>query len=110
LFCKSKGLAYKELTEFDTNVINEVDILYMARVQKERFTDIMEYEKVKNVYTLRNAMLDHSKENLRVLHPLPRVNEIDMDVDFNPKAYYFKQAQNGLYVRQAMICNALGLM
>jgi len=110
LFCKSKGITYKELTEFDTNVINEVDILYMTRVQKERFTDIMEYEKVKNVYTLRNAMLDHSKENLRVLHPLPRVNEIDMDADFNTKAYYFKQAQNGLYVRQAMICNALGLI
>lgn len=110
IFCKERGIHYKELTEFDTSVINEVDILYMTRVQKERFTDIMEYEKVKNVYTLRNVMLENAKDNLRVLHPLPRVNEIDMDVDSNPKAYYFTQARNGLYVRQAMICNALGLI
>ena len=82
----------------------------MTRVQKERFTDAMEYEKVKNVYTLRLDMLNGSKENLRILHPLPRVNEIDMEVDSSPKAYYFEQARNGLYARQAMICNALGLI
>jgi aspartate carbamoyltransferase len=110
LICEKMGIHYEECTDFDADVINEVDILYMTRVQKERFTDVMEYEKVKNVYTLRNAMLENSKDNLRVLHPLPRVNEIDMDVDNNPKAYYFTQARNGLYVRQAMICNALGLI
>ena len=81
----------------------------MTRVQRERFTDLMEYERVKNIYTLRNSMLATSKDNLRILHPLPRVNEIAYDVDSNPKAYYFQQAQNGLYARQAIICNALGI-
>jgi aspartate carbamoyltransferase catalytic subunit len=110
LFCDQHHIAYKEQSEFDTEVINNADILYMTRVQKERFTDAMEYEKVKNIFTLHNSMLDNAKENLRILHPLPRVNEIDMDVDQNPKAYYFDQARNGLYVRQAIICDALGLI
>ena len=61
----------------------------MTRVQRERFTDLMEYERVKNVYILRNKMLEHTRLNLRILHPLPRVNEIALDVDDNPKAYYF---------------------
>ena len=69
----------------------------------------MEYEKVKNVYILRNAMLANAKENMRILHPLPRVNEIDVDVDENPKAYYFEQARNGVFARQAIISKALGL-
>ena len=81
----------------------------MTRVQRERFADIMEYERVKDLYSLRAAMLDDSKPNLRVLHPLPRVNEIDPDVDDNPKAYYFDQARNGLYARQAIICKALNI-
>jgi aspartate carbamoyltransferase catalytic subunit len=110
VFCDKNNIKYTEQTEFDADVINQADILYMTRVQKERFTEVMEYEKVKNVYTLHNQMLEHSKENLRILHPLPRVNEIDMDVDCNPKAYYFDQARNGLYVRQAIISNALGLI
>ena len=110
IFCDKNHIVYTEQTEFDADMINQADILYMTRVQKERFTDAMEYEKVKNVYTLHNRMLDHSKQNLRILHPLPRVNEIDMDVDCNPKAYYFDQARNGLYVRQAIISNALGLI
>lgn len=110
LFCHESGIPYEEKAEFSTDIIKDVDILYMTRVQKERFTDAMEYEKVKNVYTLRLDMLNGSKDNLRILHPLPRVNEIDMDVDSSPKAYYFEQARNGLYARQAMICNALGLI
>jgi aspartate carbamoyltransferase catalytic subunit len=110
IFCNNHTIPYVEKADFDAEVINEVDILYMTRVQKERFTDVMEYEKVKNVYTLHNNMLEGSKDNLRILHPLPRVNEIDMDVDANPKAYYFEQAKNGLYARQAIICNALGLI
>ena len=80
-----------------------------AHMRGERFTDIMEYERVKDLYTLHNAMLDDSRDNLRILHPLPRVNEIALDVDDNPKAYYFTQAKNGLYTRQALICNALGI-
>ena len=108
-FCDRQGIKYTEHTDFSTEVINTSDIIYMTRVQRERFTDIMEYERVKDIYTLRNAMLADSKPNLRILHPLPRVNEIAYDVDDNPKAYYFQQAQNGLYARQALICNALGI-
>ena len=90
-------------------VIDSSDIIYMTRVQRERFSDVMEYEKVKNLYTLHNAMLATSKPNLKILHPLPRVNEINIDVDDNPKAYYFEQARNGLFARQAMICRCLGI-
>ena len=108
-FCDKNGIKYTEHTDFSADVINSSDIIYMTRVQRERFTDIMEYERVKNLYTLHNAMLDDSRDNLRILHPLPRVNEIDYDVDDNPKAYYFQQAQNGLYARQAIICKALGI-
>ena len=107
--CKENGIEYHEHTEFSPEVINASDILYMTRVQRERFTDIMEYERVKNLYTLRNSMLADSKPTLRILHPLPRVNEIDRDVDDNPKAYYFEQARNGVYARQAILTNALGI-
>ena len=109
IFCDKHGIEYHEYTDFSQEVINETDILYMTRVQRERFTDLMEYERVKNLYTLHNSMLDGSKDNLRILHPLPRFNEIAYDVDKNPKAYYFKQAQNGLYARQAIICKVLGI-
>ena len=108
-YCDKLGIAYAEHHDFTEEIINQADILYMTRVQRERFTDLMEYEKVKNVYTLRNAMLENSKPNLRILHPLPRVNEIAYDVDDNPKAYYFEQAKNGLYARQAIICKVLGI-
>ncbi|MBP5667127.1 MAG: aspartate carbamoyltransferase, partial [Salinivirgaceae bacterium] len=73
------------------------------------FADPLEYEKVKNVYILRNSMLENTKPNMKILHPLPRVNEISTDVDDNPKAYYFEQAQNGVYTRQAIICKVLQL-
>ncbi len=109
IFCDEHNIPYQEHSDFSEEVINQADILYMTRVQRERFTDLMEYEKVKNVYTLHNSMLDNSKENLRILHPLPRVNEIAYDVDNNPKAYYFQQAKNGLFARQAIICKVLGI-
>ena len=105
----NSGIPYHEHQEI-TDAINEADILYMTRVQKERFSDPIEYEKVKNVHILRNSMLERSKPNLRVLHPLPRVNEIDVDVDENPKAYYFEQAKNGMYTRMAIIASILGLV
>lgn len=108
-FCDKHNIKYYEHTDFSEEVINQTDILYMTRVQRERFTDLVEYEKVKNVYILRNKMLENSKENLRILHPLPRVNEIAYDVDENPKAYYIEQARNGLYARQAIICDVLGI-
>ena len=81
----------------------------MTRVQRERFTDMMEYERVKNVYILKAKMLENTKPNLRILHPLPRVNEIAYDVDDTPQAYYFQQARNGLYARQAILCDVLGI-
>ena len=108
-YCDVNGMKYVEHKDFSQDVINSSDIIYMTRVQKERFTDILEYERVKDLYSLHNSMLDDSRDNLRILHPLPRVNEINYDVDDNPKAYYFSQARNGLFARQAIICNALGI-
>lgn len=108
-FCEKEGISYSEHTDFNQAVIDTSDIIYMTRVQRERFTDIMEYEKVKDLYRLRNSMLDTARNNLKILHPLPRVNEIDRDVDDNPMAYYFQQAGNGLFARQAIICRALGV-
>ena len=108
-FCRAEGIDFVETTEFSSEVINASDIIYMTRVQRERFTDPLEYERVKDLYTLHDYMLADSKDNLRVLHPLPRVGEIDPDVDDNPKAYYFEQAHNGLFARQAIITRALGI-
>jgi aspartate carbamoyltransferase catalytic subunit len=98
----ARGLPFTEHTDLTEN-FNDTDILYMTRVQRERFLDPMEYEKVKNVYVLKNSMLKHTRENMRILHPLPRVNEINADVDNNPKAYYFEQARNGVYTRMAIM-------
>ncbi|HHV85566.1 MAG TPA: aspartate carbamoyltransferase [Petrimonas sp.] len=109
LFCDKLEIPYKEYTDFSPDAVNSADILYMTRVQRERFTDLMEYEKVKNVYILHNEMLNDSKANLKVLHPLPRVKEINQDVDDNPKAYYFQQAKNGVFTRQAIICDLLDI-
>lgn len=108
-YIKEAGLEYQQTTDIN-DIINDVDILYMTRVQRERFGDHLEYERVKNAYILHNNMLDKSKPNLKILHPLPRVNEINTDVDGSEKAYYFEQAQNGVYVRQALIATILGLV
>ncbi len=108
-FCDRNGIKYSEHTDFGPGVINSTDILYMTRVQRERFSDLMEYERVKNIYTLYNSMLKDARPNMRILHPLPRVNEINQDVDDNPMAYYFEQARNGLFARQALICRALDI-
>lgn len=108
-YCRKHKISFREIEDMN-DILKETDILYMTRVQQERFTDLVEYEKVKNTYTLHNAMLDGSKDNLKILHPLPRVNEISEDVDDNPKAYYFEQARNGVYARQAVICDILGLI
>jgi aspartate carbamoyltransferase catalytic subunit len=108
IFLDNKGIKYYEHKEF-TDILGQADILYMTRVQKERFSDPIEYEKVKNAYVLRNKMLANTRENLRILHPLPRVNEIHTDVDANPKAYYFEQAENGVYARMAIMATILGI-
>lgn len=109
LYCKEHNINFQEHTAFNEKVISDADIIYMTRVQKERFSDLMEYERVKNVYILKNDMLDNVKENMKILHPLPRVNEIAYDVDNNPHAYYIQQAQNGLYAREAIFCRCLGI-
>lgn len=108
LYLDKKGLEYQEHRELD-EIIKSADIIYMTRIQRERFSDPMEYEKTKNAYVLKNDMLEETKENMKVLHPLPRVNEIDTSVDENTKAYYFTQALNGVYTRQAIITYILGL-
>lgn len=109
VYCEENHIKFTEGTEFDADTISNADILYMTRVQKERFNDLMEYERVKDSYILDNSMLDKAKENLKILHPLPRINEIAADVDDNPHAYYFEQARNGLYARQALICDVLNI-
>ena len=89
------------------DVLDKVDILYMTRIQKERFPDETEYQKIKNIYMLNAAMLKNVRPNMKVLHPLPRVNEINKDVDNTPYAHYFEQAQNGVIVRMALLCMLL---
>ena len=106
-FLNAKGIPYTETRELEGN-INDCDILYMTRVQQERFTDPMEYEKVKNTYNLTASMLEGAKDNMKILHPLPRITEIAQDVDDTKHAYYFKQAENGVYVRMAIIAYLLG--
>ena len=107
-YCKEHNIKYYECSDFNEDVISGADIIYMTRVQKERFSDLMEYEKVKNVYILKSDMLNKAKENMKILHPLPRVNEIAYDVDENPHAYYIEQARNGLYAREAIFAKVLG--
>ncbi|HCN52437.1 MAG: aspartate carbamoyltransferase [Prevotella sp.] len=109
LYCKEHNIKFQEHTAFNEKVIADADILYMTRVQKERFSDLMEYERVKNVYILKNEMLSNVKPNMKILHPLPRVNEIAYDVDNNPHAYYIQQARNGLYARESIFSYCLGL-
>ena len=108
LYLRNLGLSYYETSNL-SEVINMADIVYMTRVQRERFSDPMEYEKVKNAYVLHENMLGDTKPGMKILHPLPRVNEINTDVDANTKAYYFEQALNGVYTRQAIITTLLGL-
>lgn len=109
LYCKENNIKFQEHTAFNEKVIADADIIYMTRVQKERFSDLMEYERVKDIYILKNDMLSNVKKNMKILHPLPRVNEIAYDVDKNPHAYYIQQAQNGLYAREALFCDVLGI-
>ena len=108
-YCDEYGIKYVEHQDFDADTISDADILYMTRVQKERFADLDEYERVKDRYLLKKDMLCKARPNMKILHPLPRVNEIEYSIDDTPYAYYFQQAQNGLYARQALICDVLGI-
>jgi aspartate carbamoyltransferase catalytic subunit len=102
-----KKINFEELQEMNGN-IDDLDILYVTRIQKERFADIEDYEKVKGSYILNASMLKKVKNNLKVMHPLPRVDEISSDVDNSQYAYYFPQAKNGVFMRQAIISILLG--
>ena len=106
-YLEKQSIPYRESREL-TEAINDTDILYMTRVQQERFTDPIEYERVKNFYTLNANMLTNVKENMKILHPLPRLAEISTDVDDTKYAYFFKQAENGVYIRMAIIAYLLG--
>ncbi|MCG2648431.1 aspartate carbamoyltransferase [Alloprevotella tannerae] len=108
-YCEEQGILYVETENLSEETIADSDILYMTRVQRERFTDLMEYERVKDIYILKKSMLTKAKPSLKILHPLPRVNEISTDVDDTPQAYYFQQAGNGLFAREAIICDVLGI-
>lgn len=105
---KSKNIPYTQSTCLE-EVMPELDILYMTRVQKERFFNEEDYLRLKDSYILTPEKLENAKEDLRILHPLPRVNEISVAVDEDPRACYFKQAQNGRYIRMALIMKLLGI-
>jgi aspartate carbamoyltransferase catalytic subunit len=90
-------------------VIRTCDVLYMTRIQRERFPDVLEYEKVKNSYVIDAKLLENAPKHLKVLHPLPRVNEIAYDVDNTEHAWYFPQAKNGIIMRQAILLKLLGV-
>ena len=100
------GVEYRESNDIES-VIGDVDILYMTRVQQERFTDLDEYERVKDCFVLDAAKMRLAKERMAVLHPLPRVNEIAIDVDADPRAAYFRQVENGKFVRMALILSLM---
>lgn len=101
------GVSFKEKTKID-KIVDEIDIMYVTRIQRERFPDREEYEKVKNAYIITADLLKNAKSNMKVMHPLPRVNEITTDVDSTKHAYYFDQAENGVYMRQAILATLLG--
>lgn len=104
---REKGIQFEESENLEEG-IEDMDIVYMTRVQRERFTDAIEYERVKNIYSLRRDMVESAKPNMKILHPLPRINEIHHDVDSSDHAYYFEQAGNGVYTRMAIITMLLG--
>lgn len=105
---KEKNAEFQEVEKLE-DVMPQLDILYMTRVQRERFFNEDDYLRMKDFYILDKAKMALAKENMYVLHPLPRVNEISVDVDDDPRAAYFKQAQYGVYVRMALIMTLLGL-
>lgn len=106
---KRKDIPYNDVIRLE-DVISHLDLLYMTRVQKERFFNEEDYVRLKDFYILDSAKLNHARQDMLVLHPLPRVNEISVEVDSDPRAAYFKQAQYGVYVRMALILTLLELV
>ncbi|HIX18652.1 MAG TPA: aspartate carbamoyltransferase [Candidatus Gemmiger faecavium] len=107
-FLEPKNIPYVEVRSLE-DAMPELDILYMTRVQRERFFNEEDYVRLKNSYVLTEAKMALAREDMAVLHPLPRVNEITLDVDDDPRAAYFEQVQNGVYIRMALIMTLLGL-
>lgn len=107
-FIKKNNIEFKEVERLD-GVIEELDILYMTRIQKERFFNEEEYLRLKDSYILDAEKMKSAKEDMIVMHPLPRVNEISMEVDDDKRASYFKEAECGMYVRMALMCKLLGV-
>ncbi len=103
---REKGIAYEEVIRLEDSIA-DLDLLYMTRVQRERFFNEEDYVRLKDFYILNNEKMALAKEDMLVLHPLPRVNEISVEVDDDPRAVYFKQAQYGVYVRMALILTLL---
>ena len=100
------GIKYTQSDNLD-DIVKELDVLYVTRIQKERFTDPEDYEKVKSSYVITPEILSGVKKNFKILHPLPRVDEISVEVDSMDCAYYFQQAKNGVFMRQAIITKLL---
>ena len=102
VFMKEHGMRFTEVTGLEA-VIPQLDVLYMTRIQKERFVDPLEYERNKGIYVLTRRKLERAKKNMLVMHPLPRVDEITVDVDDDPRAVYFQQARYGMFARMALL-------
>ena len=105
---RANNIEFKEVEKLE-DAMGELDVLYMTRVQKERFFNEEDYVRLKDFYILTKEMMELAKDDMIVLHPLPRVNEISVDVDDDPRACYFRQAQYAVYVRMALILTLLGL-
>ncbi|MHA1757087.1 MAG: aspartate carbamoyltransferase, partial [Promethearchaeota archaeon] len=105
-YLQQKGVKYKETTQY-RGILEFLDVLYMTRIQKERFPDIEEYEKVKDAYVFKKEDLEKTKDNFKLMHPLPRITEISPEVDESPKAIYFKQTWYGLQLRKALLAELL---
>lgn len=104
---KPDGHSFAEIEDVH-EIVGDVDVLYVTRVQKERFTDLAEYDRVKDHYVVDDVLMQNAKEKMIVMHPLPRVNEISYTVDNDPRAAYFRQMRNGMYVRMALLASVLG--
>lgn len=108
-FLKRKGIQYTKHYKIE-DIISSADIIYMTRIQKERFPDENEYNKVKGIFKITQSLLSMAKPTARLMHPLPRVDEISVDVDEDPRAYYFEQAGNGVPVRAALLSLVMGVV
>lgn len=103
----ARGIEQHETSDLDA-VVNESDVLYVTRVQKERFESAAEYDAVKDSFRITKATIANAKSSMVIMHPLPRVGEIVEEVDADPRAAYFRQMENGMYVRMALLALVLG--